>query len=204
MFANEQSTQESSISSAEAKADLEKGMAVSGVENSTEAKQETQNTEKTSENSEDDKISIPETARDSKKTTESSTQENTKISYFIKEFQKAFKFKEALVLVSWLIILYGDFFIIDLELEDSFSYLRYFPKFLKLEKEISKWLNTNFNDEVSQYSMLNSLNEVFLVMLSYKESLVEPVLKNLLESSIENTRKYQLEDYLKSMMEFVD
>ncbi|EMF0280694.1 hypothetical protein KI126_002789, partial [Enterococcus faecium] len=127
MFANEQSTQESSISSAEAKADLEKGMAVSGVENSTEAKQETQNTEKTSENSEDDKISIPETARDSKKTTESSTQENTKISYFIKEFQKAFKFKEALVLVSWLIILYGDFFIIDLELEDSFSYLRYFP-----------------------------------------------------------------------------
>lgn len=107
-------------------------------------------------------------------------------------------------MVSWLIILYGDFFIIDLELEDLFSYLRYFPKFLKLEKEISKWLNTNFNDEVSQYSMLNSLNELFLVMLSYKESLVEPVLKNLLESSIENTRKYQLEDYLKSMMEFVD
>ncbi|EOD6233915.1 pectate lyase-like adhesive domain-containing protein, partial [Enterococcus hirae] len=66
VFANEQSTQENSISSAEAKADLEKGMAVSGVENSTEAKQETQNTEKTSENSEDDKISIPETARDSK------------------------------------------------------------------------------------------------------------------------------------------
>ncbi|EMF0514934.1 hypothetical protein FK425_RS14030, partial [Enterococcus hirae] len=64
VFANEQSTQENSISSAEAKADLEKGMAVSGVENSTEAKQETQNTEKTSENSEDDKISIPETARE--------------------------------------------------------------------------------------------------------------------------------------------
>ncbi|EGP4752549.1 hypothetical protein F6353_002744, partial [Enterococcus faecium] len=77
VFANEQSTQESSISSAEAKADLEKGMAVSGVENSTEAKQETQNTEKTSENSEDDKISIPETARDSKEATESSTQDTS-------------------------------------------------------------------------------------------------------------------------------
>ncbi|WP_258082133.1 Ig-like domain-containing protein, partial [Enterococcus faecium] len=77
MFANEQSTQESSISSAEAKADLEKGMAVSGVENSTEAKQETQNTEKTSENSEDDKISIPETARDSKEATKSSTQDTS-------------------------------------------------------------------------------------------------------------------------------
>ncbi|MFS1134890.1 pectate lyase-like adhesive domain-containing protein, partial [Enterococcus hirae] len=77
VFANEQSTQESSISSAEAKADLEKGMAVSGVENSTEAKQETQNTEKTSENSEDDKISIPETARDSKEATKSSTQDTS-------------------------------------------------------------------------------------------------------------------------------
>ncbi|WP_219842907.1 Ig-like domain-containing protein, partial [Enterococcus mundtii] len=43
VFANEQSTRESSISS-------------------TEAKQETQHTEKTSENSEDDKISITETA----------------------------------------------------------------------------------------------------------------------------------------------
>ena len=77
VFANEQSTQENSISSAEAKADLEKGMAVSGVENSTEAKQETQNTEKTSENSEDDKISIPETARDSKEATKSSTQDTS-------------------------------------------------------------------------------------------------------------------------------
>ncbi|EGP5140841.1 hypothetical protein EL466_13730, partial [Enterococcus faecium] len=77
VFANEQSTQESSISSAEAKADLEKGMAVSGVENSTEAEQETQNTEKTSENSEDDKISIPETARDSKEATKSSTQDTS-------------------------------------------------------------------------------------------------------------------------------
>ncbi|MBO1103522.1 immunoglobulin-like domain-containing protein [Enterococcus hirae] len=77
VFANEQSTQESSISSAEAKADLEKGMAISGVENSTEAKQETQNTEKISENSEDDKISIPETARDSKETTESSIQDTS-------------------------------------------------------------------------------------------------------------------------------
>ncbi|EME8275018.1 TPA: Ig-like domain-containing protein, partial [Enterococcus faecium] len=77
VFANEQSTQESSISSAEAKADLEKGVAVSGVENSTEAKQETQNTEKTSENSEDDKISIPETARDSKEATKSSTQDTS-------------------------------------------------------------------------------------------------------------------------------
>ncbi|EOS8095236.1 hypothetical protein DSH88_RS11145, partial [Enterococcus hirae] len=77
VFANERSTQENSISSAEAKADLEKGMAVSGVENSTEAKQETQNTEKTSENSEDDKISIPETARDSKEATKSSTQDTS-------------------------------------------------------------------------------------------------------------------------------
>ncbi|OTN93148.1 hypothetical protein A5804_002949, partial [Enterococcus faecium] len=62
VFANEQSTQESSISSAEEKADLEKGMAVSGVENSTESKQETQSTEKTSDNSEHDKANIPETA----------------------------------------------------------------------------------------------------------------------------------------------
>ncbi|MGL9905490.1 hypothetical protein IGJ51_002687 [Enterococcus sp. DIV0802c] len=58
VFANERSTQENSISSAE-------------------AKQETQNTEKTSENSEDDKISIPETARDSKEATKSSTQDTS-------------------------------------------------------------------------------------------------------------------------------
>lgn len=133
-------------------------------------------------------------------------QTNNQIGYFIKEFQKAFKFKETLVLVSWLIILYGNFFIIDLKLEDSFSYLRYFPKFLKLEKEIRKWLNINFNDEISQYSTLNNLNELFLVMLSYKESLVEPVpkIKILLESSFGNTRKQQLEDYLRSTIEFVD
>ncbi|MFS1134817.1 Ig-like domain-containing protein, partial [Enterococcus hirae] len=77
VFADEQSTQESSISSVEEKADLEKGMTVSGIENSTESKQKTQNTEKTSGNSEDDKISIPETARDSKEATKSSTQDTS-------------------------------------------------------------------------------------------------------------------------------
>ena len=131
---------------------------------------------------------------------------NKQIGYFIKEFQKEFKFRESLVLFSWLIILYGNLFIIDLKVEDSFSYLQYFPKFLKLEKEIRKWLNINFNNEISQYSTLNNLNELFLVMLSYKESLVEPMpkIKILLESSFGNTRKQQLEDYLRSTIEFVD
>lgn len=72
VFADEQSIQESSASSAEAKTNLEKDMLLSEEKSSTET---TQNTETPSESSEEERISIPETARDSKASTQDATSE---------------------------------------------------------------------------------------------------------------------------------